>query len=164
MSLILNNFYLFPFKDRTLHNYRNGLHSVRYLRIRLRSVMCLFGSVHGYSRVSYYAEAHNSTVETPQPCMITTWVTKSRRLLFLLNNPWPLPTPHAAPRETMRIFACLHDCHEAEDLPAKYGDDREARPGPKWQPGATWNCAQTRLAKPRQARENKWLLFYTNGY
>lgn len=99
-----------------------------------------------------------------QPCMITTWVTKSRKLLSCLIILDPSPHHMLLPGRQ-----CVHLCvspwlPRAEDLPAKYGDDREARPGPKWQPGATWNCAQTRLAKPRQARENKWLLFYTNGH
>ena len=159
MSFTSNNFYLFPFKDRTLHNYRKGLHSVRYLRVRLRLGMCLFGSVHGYSCVSYYAKAHNSTVETIHSPVRSPWATKSRRLLPCLIILDPSPHHMLLPGRQ-----CAHLCvspwlPRAEDLPAKYGDDREARPGPKWQPGATWNCAQTRLAKPRQARENKWLLF-----
>ena len=94
-----------------------------------------------------------------QPCIITTWVIESRRLLSCLIILDPSPHHMLLPgrqRAHLRVSPWLP---RAEDLPAKYGDDREARPGPNWQPAATWDCAQTRSAKPRQARENKWLLW-----
>ena len=88
-----------------------------------------------------------------QPCMITTWVTESRRLLSCLIILDPSPHHMLLPGRQCAHLRVSPWLPWAEDLPAKYGDDREARPGPNWQPAATWDYAQTRSAKPRQARE-----------
>lgn len=125
--------------------------------IRLRLFICLSVSVYGYACVSYYAKAQNSRVE------------QFTALYDHHMSNRPLPAPHASARETTCASSRVSGIARSRGSLGKYRlgwGERQGRPGPNWQPGATWDCAQTGSAKPRQAGEymitvlHHWVLGY----